>query len=409
MQLDREPWPRTSRRWESCGRLCHRFAAALLVTLAVCVQLGAQEEAQFGVAVPLTITGGILDTGRAKADEATAASLTAGFHLLAYPELELGSHWYAYSAIQARSTPFFYDDAYSADRKIDTNLLQGFVGYARSWRKASIGLKAGKLASAFGSFPLRYDDMANPLLDQPLAYTYVKLPYAGSSENEYGNALVTLYGLPGAEADASWHRVDARFQLTNSSPANPQPLFASGEHAQWTAGAGYTIRQGFRVGMSAYRGPWLGSSLGYSWGPGASFADFPATGLGIDARWARGHWSANGEWDRFQFDVPNYTTQPVASFAYAEVKRIISPRWYAAFRANSQWNGHTAWPGWRSPGPFLPNQQAYELAVGFRLNRLQLLKVGYEAMAVHGGPVVHNNVFGVQLVTSINSLSKAFR
>ena len=58
---------------------------------------------------------------------------------------------------------------------------------------------------------------------------------------------------------------------------------------------------------------------------------------------------------------------------------------------------------------FLPNQQAYEFAVGFRLDRLQLLKVGYEAMAIHGGAVVHNNVFGIQFVTSIDSLSNAFR
>ena len=191
----------------------------LLLAGTPCIRLAAQE-AEAGIAMPLTITGGILDTDRAQAYDPSAAAFTVGFHVLAEPELKLGPYWYVYSAVQVRSTPFFYQDAYSSDRQITTDLLQGLVGYTRSWSKTTVSLKAGKLSSAFGSFPLQYDDTANPLLDQPLPYTYLE-PGGGKS---YGLAPVTLYGLPGAEIDLSWRRLDARVQLTNSSPYNPLGL-----------------------------------------------------------------------------------------------------------------------------------------------------------------------------------------
>jgi len=47
--------------------------------------------------------------------------------------------------------------------------------------------------------------------------------------------------------------------------------------------------------------------------------------------------------------------------------------------------------------------------VGFRPDRFQLLKVGYEWMDVDGQPGSHDNVFGIQFVTSITSLSKALK
>jgi hypothetical protein len=384
---------------------CWLVPSLLLLAGAGCGRLSAQE-AQAGIAMPLEITVGALDTGRAQAYAPSAAPFTAGFHLLAEPELKLGSHWYVYSAVQVRSTPFFYQDAFSPDRQIKTDLLQGFVGYTRSWNKTTLSFKAGKLASAFGSFPLQYSDAANALLDQPLPYNY--LVPAGHAES-YGLMPVTLYGLPGAEIDLSWRRVDARFQLTNSSPYNPLSLWASGQHPQWTAGGGYTIVQGFRVGMSAYRGPWLNDALDDSYPQGYSATDFPATALGADVQWARGYWSASGEWDRFVFDYPNFTVAPTLSFGYVEMKRIISPRWYAALRTGYQLNNYPVYWSVRSASTFLPNRQAYEVAFGYRPNRLMLLKAGYEVMNVHGVPPGQDNVFGVQFITSINSLSKAFK
>ena len=89
-------------------------------------------------------------------------------------------------------------------------------------------MKMGKLASAFGAFPLHYDDVVNPLIDQPLPYTYLLLQPSSSGSQNYGFTPVTLYGLPAAEVDLSWHRLDTRFQVTNSSPYNPVGFFRSG-------------------------------------------------------------------------------------------------------------------------------------------------------------------------------------
>src|SRR5579875_3013750 len=159
----------------SGSKICWVVSLTLLCGALTCANALAQEAA-FGVAMPLTITGGILDTGRAQMDSPSAPRLTAGFRALAVPEVKLGSHWYAYSAVQVRSTPFFYEDAYSAARTVKIDILQGVLGYTRSWHQAVFGMRIGQLTTAFGSFPLRYSDTANPLLDQPLAYTYLRIP-----------------------------------------------------------------------------------------------------------------------------------------------------------------------------------------------------------------------------------------
>src|SRR5579862_6834548 len=235
------------------------LSLALLIA-ASCANLAAQD-AQYGVALPLTISGGFLDTQRARYDDPSAPRDFVGFRLLATPEVKLGSHWFGYGALQVRSTPYFYQDAYDSRRTVDFDVLQCFAGYSRTWNHTSILAKAGKLASAFGSFPLRYDDMVNPLLDQPLPYNYLLYQPSQASGANYGLTPVTIYGLPAAEFDLTWSHLDTRFQFTTSNPYNPRDFFQSGQHPQWTAGAGYTIRQGFRVGVSAYRGPWLVGSV----------------------------------------------------------------------------------------------------------------------------------------------------
>ena len=382
--------------------------ALLLLGATTCTELAAQD-AQIGIALPLTLSGGILDTGRAQSDEPSAPRLFAGFRLLARPEVKLGSHWYIYSALQLRSTPYFYQDAYNAGRHIDLDVLQGFLGYTRSWNQAALAIKLGKLSSAFGAFPLRYDDMANPLLDQPLAYTYLLLQPSSSSAQAYGLTPVTLYGLPAAEIDLSWRRLDTRLQLTNSNPYNPVGFFKSGQYPQWTGGGGYTLRQGLRVGISAYRGPWLVGSFSSLVPTDLSAKDFPASGVGADVQWARGRWSASGEWDRFVFDFPHLTNAPTLNFGYVELKMIINPRWYVAIRPNFQTDNHIVFGGVQSSATVFPNRQYYEAAIGFRPDRFQLLKVGYEWAKVENSQVNHDNVFGIQFVTTFNGLSKVLQ
>src|SRR5262249_8107174 len=128
--------------------------------------------------------------------------------------------------------------------EVRTDTIQTFLGYTFKYDAASVVIKAGRLSSAFGSFPLRYDDAENPLLDQPLSYITTltlradQIPCGtndllhqfygsvaegcgGASGRASGLVPVTLYGLPGVEADVAAGRIDARFQLTSESPASP--------------------------------------------------------------------------------------------------------------------------------------------------------------------------------------------
>ena len=411
MALEHYSLRRATRRKEQAWKTRGGFLLPLFLGLLVgstSAPLRAQD-AQYGVAVPVTISGGFLDTQRARFDDPSAPRDFVGFRLLATPEVKLGAHWFGYGALQVRSTPYFYQDAYDSRRTVDFDVLQCLVGYSRTWNRTSILAKAGKLASAFGSFPLRYDDMVNPLLDQPLPYNYLLYQPGQSSGPNYGLTPVTIYGLPATELDLTWSHLDTRFQFTTSNPYNPRDFFQSGQHPQWTAGAGYTIRQGFRVGVSAYRGPWLVGSVSSLLPAGVSASNFPSSALGFDVQWAHGRWSAAGEWDRFVFDFPGLSNAPTLTFGYVEAKIIIHPRWYAAARLNYQTDNHAIFGGVESPTTVFPNRQYYEAAIGFRPDHFQLLKVGYEWTYIQNGGTNHDNVFGVQFVSTFNGLSHALK
>jgi hypothetical protein len=340
------------------------------------------QESDFGLAVPITLTGEAFYSHRLQEDNPDASSLAAAFRAVFYPSVNLGPHWFGYAAVQVHSTPFFYEEAYESEREVETNVLQAFIGYSWSRERKSFTVKAGQLATAFGSFPLRYDDGLNPLVHNPLSYGYYYKP-------------VSLYGIPGFEFDASVNRWDTRFQVTNSSPSNPQGLRSNNQHPQWAAGGGYTIRQGLRIGLSAHRGPYL---LRENLPPDSWYRahDFPATGIGTDFQWAGGRWNVAGELQRFQFNTPG-ALSTVGNYGCGEIKTILTPRLYAAARI-----------GFRRQD-FRPNQQTAELAVGFRPNRFQLIKAGYLWLRGQDVEESEYDVLGIQYITSFQALSKAFR
>jgi len=404
-----------------------------IFVLLACGNLAFAQDAASGIVMPITITGGIIATERGRDADPEAATVFPGAHVALYPSLKINSQWFVSSNIELHSTPFHYYEAFYPERDVETHVQELFLGYTRYGEHSSFGMKLGQLNSAFGAFPLRYSDAVNSLLDQPLAFAYAvklrpdQLPcgtrdlvaqeaypvyvehYCGGSTAERnGMTPVTLYGLPGIELDANWKRMDYRFQVTNSSPANPQSLSSHSQHAQWTAGAGFTIQQGFRVGVSGFDGPFMEDDVIYRLSSGATVRDFPARGVGIDAKWGRGRWSANAEWQRVEYRYPRFTVPPAISAGYLEVKSILTPRIYAAIRGGLEVFGSVTDTTATSASHFLPNRQSYEGAVGYHLNHFQTIKVGYEWLKTNGQSGTRGNVFGVQLVTSIRSLSKAF-
>src|ERR1700683_2935875 len=169
------------------------------------------QEADYGFTLPVTLSAGGMYSHAWQADTPAAGPLEPGFQAMLYPSFKLGEHWYAYGAVDVNLAPYYPFQADSATNRLKVYIIQGFLAYNRTKGNKSLTVKAGQLSSAFGSFPLRYDDAQNPLLGAPTTY----------GAPAYGFFPVTLYGLPGMEVDASLGPLDTRLQLTNSSIANP--------------------------------------------------------------------------------------------------------------------------------------------------------------------------------------------
>ena len=407
------------------------LAAALLVALPAAPSMA--QEAQSGLSMPVTASFGMMDTHRFDLIAPGASPVAAGFRLMFYPTLRLGKHWFAYAAIQVRRAPYFYYDAYLTGRGVETDLVQGYVGYTFRPGPATVVFKAGQMVSAFGSFPLRYDDAENPLMDQPLSfitelpvradqlscgtadllhqhYGYVWAGCGGESGGGAGLTPVTLYGIPAAQAEISVRRFDARLQLTNSSPTYPESWeTVSRQYLQWTAGGGVTIQQGFRLGASMFRGPYLENTVAAALPAGTTVRSFPAIGRGLDVEWARGRFSANGELQDFRFDAPNFVVPPRIVSGYAELKARLTPRIFAAAREGflrtesvRDTQGVSAWQ-------FAPTLHATEIGVGYWLHPRVLAKVSYEIIHAAGSTGTQSNVLGLQLVATFHQLQWAWK
>ena len=353
----------------------------ILRSVFLCAVAGAvwAQEAESGFELRSTISIQAAHSPDLNDDPRDGGPVAGGFQALLYPTWKLDSHWAVSSAIQIHSRPYFPEEFSTQGYGVKTNILNANVSYSQFWSKGSLVVRAGQLTSAFGSFLLRYDPASNPLTGIPAGYGY------------YGSGIAVA-GLAGAQVDGTIGPFDMRAQLTTSSPANPRSVFDKDQYPNWTGGAGYTIRQGFRVGVSAYRGPYLDRQYQFYFPGEAPPRDLPATGYGLDVQWGHGPWNVYGEISHFQF-----TYKKIRDFnmhtGYGEVRRVLNPRWYAAARV-----GYTRPLGY-------PGSEVYEMAVGFRPNPNQVLKFGYTAEPYSGSTTDH--AVTIQFVTSFRAFGFA--
>jgi|GEM_PF-633443 len=415
-------------------------AAIALCIGSACLCIRAQEP-DYGISVPVTISGNALFDRGLQGDDPHKISTTAGLRAVVSPSLRLGPHWFLYSSFEVHSSSYFhYQSGLDTDSPIYFHAMQAFLGYTTTIGKATILIKAGQLSSAFGYFPLEYDEAKTSFPNLPPAYgtpvplrpdqlpcgvidllsqTYGQdLDYrcGGSQADSYGTLPVALYGLPGIEAELSAGHIDARLQVTNSSPANPHGFLSESQFVQWTAGGGYSFRGGLRIGVSGFRGPYLDRLLEPLLPPGKTLRDFPASGIGTDVQWARGRWSTEGEWQQFRFDLPGFVTSPSERTAYAEVKSILSPRAFLAVRATTLNFGRVQDASGLAVNTFASPEQVYEFGFGYRPDRRQLIKVEYEwaklgAWSANSRfwPGRRGSGLEIQLVTAFTPFSRAFR
>ena len=307
--------------------------------------------------------------------------VSGGFRAMLYPTWKLNSHWAVSGAVQVHSRPFFSEEFGTQGYGVRADILQANLSYSRNWEMGSLVVRVGQMSSAFGSFLQRYDAAVNPLIGVPTAYGYY---YKG----------VTLLGLMGAQVDATAGKFDMRAQFVNSSPANRRSIFDHDQYGNWAGGMGYTIRQGFRVGASAYYGPYLHRQYPYFFPGEANPKELPGYAYGLDVQWGKGPWNAWGELQRFSMDyraIPVFTQH----MGYAELRRVLNPRWYAAVRV-----------GYLRANAF-PGSETYEIAAGFRPNTHQLLKFGYQIQHGLFYPGTQGNVASIELVTFFRAFSLA--
>jgi hypothetical protein len=334
------------------------------------------QEASSGVDFRATLTGQAVASNELTEAPRFGAPMVLGSRGVLYPTWKINDNWFVSGALQLSTRPFYYEDLSTTGYGAKGLVLLSTLNYSRVSKKGYILVRAGQMPTAFGSFMLRYDDADNPLVDLPIEYGYYY-------------SVVSILGVAGAQIDATRGRWDARVQFANSSPSNPRSLFAHDQYGNWAGGAGFTIRQGFRVGASAYRGPYLDRQYPYFFPGEENPNKLPAKAVGLDVNWAHGHTTALGEVQKF---VLPYTVVPTFREAagYVEVKQVLSPRWYFAVR-----NGYLS-------ANASGKQQTLESAAGFRLNRLELIKASYEYEHYNTGSQRNDNTLGIQFITTLH-------
>jgi hypothetical protein len=334
------------------------------------------QEAGSGFDVRATMTAQAVASKELTEAPRAGAPVTVGARAVVYPTWKINENWFATGALQVVTRPYYFEDFSTAGFGAKGAVLQSTLNYSRVWNSGSIFARAGVMSTAFGSFLLRYDDADNALVDLPMGYGYYY-------------SEVSILGVAGAQIDATKGRWDGRAQFANSSPANPRSVFAHDQYGNWAGGGGYTIRQGFRVGASAYRGPYLSRRYAFFYPGEANPNTLSAHALGLDASWARGHTSAQGELQKF---VMPYTKIPAfrEKVGYVELKQVLSPRWYVAVRSDFS---STSLSG---------DTQSVETAAGFRPNRLQVLKIEYEYIHYNSGSDRNESTVAIQLATTLH-------
>lgn len=354
----------------------NRLAMLPLLLLVGLGQRLMSQEASEGIDLRATITMQSVASNELSDQPRSGSPIILGTRSVVYPTIKFNENWFVSGAAQFATRPYFYQDLSTTGYGARGTLLQAALNYSRVSDRGFMIVRAGEMPTAFGSFLLRYDETNNPLIDVPPGYGYYYAP-------------ISFLAVDGVQVDGSRGKFDGRVQFANSSPANPRGLFTKDQYGNWAGGAGYTIRQGFRVGVSGYRGPYLDRRYAYFFPGEVNPSKLTAHGLGIDANWSHRHTSAFIELQKFVMPYtlfPNYRE----STAYGELRQDISPRWFAAARYGYTCNSATG------------KMHSIETGIGFRPNRYQLIKVAYEEQRHQGSDDNPNHTLGIQFITSIH-------
>jgi hypothetical protein len=266
--------------------------------------------------------------------------------------------------------------------------------------RVPLRLDAGIIGSPVGLNTLELIPSRNPTIDAPFFY-FAPLP---RFDGRPGTAQLISGGYPlGAIVSSSGAHWDARAGVTDQSPTQRRNVLTRDRAPaalQLVAGGGYTPIAGLRVGTSIARGayredpvPILPAGSGSAFDataaavlPGAENAEFFGTGntgatvLTVEGEYALGYTRIAGEWIRDAFETAH---EPAIARGFSlEAVRTLSPRWFAAARAN-----RASSPVFVSPELSVRRAATSGgLTLGYRVSPEVTLRAGYQVSQWYGAP-----------------------
>ncbi len=124
-----------------------------LCVVAASVATAAAQDAESGISIPMTLSGGAFYSQRLQFADPNGPLATAGFRAVIRPTIRLGSHWFAYGAFQVRMAPYFYYDAFDPDHDLYAGVLQAFIGYSLTSGNRALVIKAGRWKASIRIVP----------------------------------------------------------------------------------------------------------------------------------------------------------------------------------------------------------------------------------------------------------------
>ena len=300
------------------------------------------------------------------------------------------------------------------------HLYGGFVRLA-PFSDKNFWVQAGKIPQAFGAFPERWYPFINPLIGNPLMYSYLtslqarNVPAnAGDLLSQRGNGFSSQFGGPGGGSPhagmpmiqifrwgaggigyGSVGPFEYRGGLTAGSVSNPLQVDDNGG-TQILGGARFRPSPAVNAGFSASHGPYLADLSEGALG-GRPRDSYHQTAVGSDFHYARGYLLLWGEIGWSRWDSPNVDEPLDATSAFVESRYRLLPGLYAAARLDRlTFSDVTRRTGSKEPWDFPLSR--VEIGTGFSWERHVLLKLAGQFNWYDKATDLNENIIVFQIV-----------
>jgi hypothetical protein len=298
----------------------------------------------------------------------------------------------------------------------------------RPWKDHAIAVQAGRIPPVFGAFARRSYGASNPLIGYPLAYQYLTsirpdaIPFTaddllamrargwranypiGVTAPGPGVPLVSAYRWDtGVQVHASNDRLDGAIALTTGTLSNPR-VADDNNRPQVSGRVAWKPTVGLVLGASAAQGAFLTEPIEDTVAALNGRETHRQRALGIDAEYSRGYWIVRGEmihsrWDLPALAAPRIDAPLAATGAFVETRYRITPRIFAAARADrltfSSIRGQRLFGG--QPTPWDAPVTRIEAGGGFYLQRNLTLRAVVQHNWRDAGRVTNRTFVSAQL------------